>query len=307
MGYRLLYLLFFTLSLLPLGMLYLFADFLAWLAGSVVKYRRRVVLDNLRSSFPEKSEKELHKIARDFYRFLADYFVETVKLTTMSRREIEKRMRFENVEQMDEVLREGRNVSVFLGHYCNWEWISSFPLHKKAAGMAGQIYHPLENRVADRLFLHIRQRFGAVSIPMASTLQTLMKWKREGVPSVTGYIADQVPGYDGIHLFLDFLHHPDTPVFTGAERISRMFGAAGFYAHVERPRRGYYVCRFEKIAENASDLPIFELTRRYYERLEAQIEAAPQYWLWSHRRWKRTRAGFYEYHGADADRLLRRL
>lgn len=306
MGYRLLYLLFFLLSLLPLRVLYLLADLLAWLAGDVVKYRRKVVLSNLRESFPSQDEKEIKGIARKFYHFLADYFVETVKLTSISRRGIERRMRFENVEEVNDVLRAGRNVSVFLGHYGNWEWISSFPLQIKARAEAGQIYHPLENQAADRLFLRIRQRFGAVSIPMAQTLRTLLQWHREGIPSLTGYIADQAPAFEGIHLFLDFLHH-DTPVFTGAERITRMLDAVPFYAHVERPRRGYYVCRFEPLAERDEKLPIFLLTRRYFSRLEAQIEEFPQYWLWSHRRWKRTREGFMKYHGDEAERQLRRL
>ena len=307
MGYHLLFALFYLLSLLPLRVLYIFADFLAWLAGSVVRYRRKVVVDNLRNSFPMRGEKDIERIAAGFYHFLADYFVETVKLTTMSRAQIERRMRFENTEEIDVILNSGRNVSVFLGHYCNWEWISSFPAHLASDSRAGQIYHPLENKSVDKLFLRLRQRFGAISIPMASTLQTLMQWRREGIPSVTGYIADQAPGYDGIHLFIDFLNHPDTPVFTGAERISRMFGAAAFYAHIERQRRGEYVCRFIKITDDASQLPQFELTRRYFKLLEHQIEMAPQFWLWSHRRWKRGRAGFMEYHGDGAERQLRRL
>lgn len=288
-------------------MLYVFSDFLAWLAGDVVKYRRKVVTGNLRSSFPEKSEGEIKAITRGFYRFLADYFVETVKLLSIPADEMRKRIVFENAGEIEQLLKEGKNVSVFLGHYCNWEWISSLPLHIDKGCIAAQIYHPLENKIMDRVFLRLRGRFGAHSIPMASTLRTLLEWRREGKTSVVGYIADQAPGYDGIHLFLDFLHHHDTPVFTGAERISRMFGAAAYYCHVERPKRGYYSCRFVKLADDASKLKTFELTSRYFSMLEAQIEEKPEFWLWSHRRWKRGREGFMAYHGAEAERQLRRL
>lgn len=304
---RLLYGIFYCISLLPLRILYLLADLLALLAGDVVRYRRKVVMENLRSSFPERDEKELRHIARKFYHFLADYFVETVKLLSISKRQMERRMVFENIETVQEKLDRGLNVSVYLGHYCNWEWVTSLPLHLKEGSIAGQIYHPLEDKAMDEIFLRLRGRFGAHSIPMASTLRTLLGWKKEGRPAIIGYIADQAPGYDGIHLFLDFLHHPETPVFTGAERISRMFGAPTYYAHMERPKRGYYTCRFIPLANDASTLPIFELSQRYYSHLEAQIEEYPQYWLWSHRRWKRDRKGFEDYHGDEAARQLTHL
>lgn len=286
--------------------LYLIADCLAWLAGDVVKYRRKVVHDNLRSSFPDKSEEWIDRTSRDFYHFLADYFVETVKLTSISSGTMKRRMHFENTEEVNEILKSGRSISVFLGHYCNWEWVSSLPLWLPDGSVAGQIYHPLENRAADRLFLKIRERFGAHSIPMKETLQSLLKWRNEGRASITGYIADQAPGYDGIHLFTDFLNH-DTPVFTGAERISRMLGCAAFYARISRPERGMYVCRFVKITDNAADLPKFELTRTYFRMLEEQITENPALWLWSHRRWKRDREGFMRYHGDQTERQLKRL
>ncbi len=306
MTYRLLLFLLTALSWLPLRLLYIFADLLAWLAGDVVRYRRRVVADNLSSAFPERSPKEIGKISRQFYHFLADYFVETVKLLSISDAEMRRRMHFENPEILEEAIRSDRDVSVYLGHYCNWEWISSLPLHLSPDMIAGQIYHPLEDKAMDRVFLKLRGRFGAHSIPMASTLRAILTWRREGRRSIVGYIADQAPGYEGIHLFLEFLHH-DTPVFTGAERISRKLHAAAFYCHVERPRRGFYTARFIPIADDTSTLPPFELTRCYYRLLEEQICRHPQYWLWSHRRWKRTRAGFEQTYGADAPSRLTHL
>ena len=257
-----------------------------YLVYHVVRYRRRVVYANLRSSFPEKSEAEIERIAKDFYSFFCDYIVETLKLFSMGEKNIRKRMKFEGLGQVKEDFANGRSVSVYLGHYCNWEWISSLGLHLDE--QCGQIYHPLENATLDRLFLYMRGRFKAQSIKMDDTFLTILKWKKEGRKNIVGYIADQVPGYNNIHYWADFLHH-DTPVFTGAERISKIMDTAVYYIDVERPRRGYYVARFIKIADSLNEHPVFFATEQYFRLLEQNIQRAPQY---CHKRWKRTREEF---------------
>lgn len=287
--YYLSFTLWFIISLLPLWIFYRLSDGLYYLVYHVVRYRRRVVYANLRSSFPEKSEAEIERIAKDFYSFFCDYIVETLKFFSMGEKNIRKRMKFEGLNQVKEDFANGRSVSVYLGHYCNWEWISSLGLHLDE--QCGQIYHPLENATLDRLFLYMRGRFKAQSIKMDDTFLTILKWKKEGRKNIVGYIADQVPGYNNIHYWADFLHH-DTPVFTGAERISKIMDTAVYYIDVERPRRGYYVARFIKIADSLNEHPVFFATEQYFRLLEKNIQRAPQYWLWSHKRWKRTREEF---------------
>lgn len=287
--YYLSFALWFIISLLPLWVFYRLSDGLYYLVYHVVRYRRRVVYANLRSSFPEKSEAEIKRIAKDFYSFFCDYIVETLKLFSMGEKNIRKRMKFEGLDQVKKDFANGRSVSVYLGHYCNWEWISSLGLHLDE--QCGQIYHPLENATLDRLFLYMRGRFKAQSIKMDDTFLTILKWKKEGRKNIVGYIADQVPGYNNIHYWADFLHH-DTPVFTGAERISKIMDTAVYYIDVERPRRGYYVARFIKIADSLNEHPVFFATEQYFRLLEKNIQRAPQYWLWSHKRWKRTREEF---------------
>lgn len=287
--YYLSFALWFIISLLPLWVFYRLSDGLYYLVYHVVRYRRRVVYANLRSSFPEKSEDEIERIAKDFYSFFCDYIVETLKFFSMGEKNIRKRMKFEGLGQVKEDFANGRSVSVYLGHYCNWEWISSLGLHLDE--QCGQIYHPLENATLDRLFLYMRGRFKAQSIKMDDTFLTILKWKKEGRKNIVGYIADQVPGYNNIHYWADFLHH-DTPVFTGAERISKIMDTAVYYIDVERPRRGYYVARFIKIADSLNEHPVFFATEQYFRLLEKNIQRAPQYWLWSHKRWKRTREEF---------------
>ena len=149
----------------------------------------------------------------------------------------------------------------------------------------------LENSEFDRLFLNLRQRMGAVCIPMAETLRRLAEYRQQRQPVVIGYISDQVPFWNNIHHWLDFLHH-DTPVLTGTERLARSAGHAVLYIDVERPRRGYYVATFKLIERDPKLTKDFELTDAYFRLLEASIQRAPQYWLWTHNRWKRTHEEF---------------
>ena len=301
MLYRIVYL----ISLLPFRMLYIFSDVLAWLACDVIRYRRSVVRRNLAASFPEKQEKDIRKIEKRFYRFLCDYFIETVKLASMSPDKMRRHLKVENIEEINEAVRQGQSVSIYLGHYCNWEWVSSLPLHIDPAAKCAQIYHPLENKTFDRLLYRLRTRFDANNIPMKDILPTLITWKKENVPSVTGYIADQAPGLN-IHLFVDFLNH-ETGAYTGPERISKFLGAKAVYGHMSRPKRGYYTLRFIPISENVKKENIFVTTRKYFTLLQDNIRETPQYWLWSHNRWKRSRELFNQYHGDKAADMLTHL
>lgn len=290
--YYLIFGIWYTVSLLPMCVHYFFSDITYYFIYYVLRYRRKVVRKNLVDSFPEKSHEEIVKIEKEFYAYFCDYIAETVKFFSISEEEIRRRMKFENVEHVNQCLANDRSCSFYLGHYCNWEWISTIPLHLKDTNeLRGQIYHPLENPISDKLFLRMRDRFGSKSISMDDTFRAIVGAKRQGRNSAIGYISDQVPGYDNIHYFTDFLNH-DTPVFTGAERITRMIDAVPYYLDITRPKRGYYVCRFIPITEHVKDCPPFFVTEQYFRMLEKSIQDKPQYWLWSHNRWKRNREGF---------------
>lgn len=291
---------------LPLGVLYPVADVLALLMHRVVGYRRKVVRSNLRAAFPDMEEKERRRVERRFYRFLADCFVETLRLSAMSEDEMRRRMRFENVDEVNADLRDGRNVALYLGHYGNWEWISSMPLHLTPEAHPCQIYHRLRNRTADRLWLRLRSRFGATCVPMADALLSLRGDSRAGRPNITGYISDQAPKSNAIHRFIP-VFGLQTAVITGTERLARLSRAAVYYTEVSSPRRGYWVCRFVKITDDASRLPQFELTDRYWQLLEATIRRRPEFWLWSHRRWKRTLDDLKRNYPDDWEQRLKRL
>lgn len=191
--YGSLYCIFYLVSLLPLTILYAISDGIYYMMYYVVRYRRHLVRKHLIDCFPEKSDEERLKIEREFYSWLCDYFVETIKLFTMSKKQVMKRMQFVGAEKVRESCQKGQSCAVYLGHYCNWEWVTSLPLWAGEDITFGQIYHVLENSAFDKLFLYLRNRLGAISIPMAETLRKIVKMRQEGKQIVIGFIADQVP------------------------------------------------------------------------------------------------------------------
>jgi KDO2-lipid IV(A) lauroyltransferase len=264
-----------------------------WLLYKLVGYRRDVVRKNLTESFPEKSEEELQRIERGFYHFFCDYLVETVKLMTISREEMKRRVVFKHAELVDEIMGSGQSIALYLGHYCNWEWVSSIPLWLNPNAWCGQVYHPLENKDFDKLFLKIRERMDAHSIAMQYTLREVVNHKRNNQPIIIGYISDQVPYWTNIHHWVNFLNH-DTPVLTGTERIVHKMGHAVLYLDIHRVRRGYYEAELKLVTREPQKMKDFELTDIYFEMLEKSIRRSPEFWLWSHNRWKRTREEFDE-------------
>ena len=177
---------------------------------------------------------------------------------------------------------------IYLGHYCNWEWIASLPYWVPEDILCGQIYHPLYNKAFDRLFLRLRNQFGGECISMKETLRRIIELKRAKQKTIIGFISDQAPKWNSIHHWTDFFHR-ETPVFIGTEKIGKQVDALIYYADVKRIKRGYYHCEFKQLTDNAKAVPDFQLTDMYIHNLERMISAVPQYWLWSHKRWKRTK------------------
>ncbi len=290
-AYYIVYALWYLASLLPLKVLYVLSDALYYIIFYVLHYRRRTVWVNLVTSFPEREPEEFEEIEKKFYRWFCDYIVESIKLMTISREELKKRMVFKGTETVDQCVNEGQSCAVYLGHYCNWEWITSLPFWVSEKAQCGQIYHPLENADFDKLFLKIRQQWGAQCIPMAETLRHIVEYRRKKIPVVIGYISDQVPFWWNIHHWCNFLHH-DTPVLTGTERIAKKMNHAVFYMDVRRVKRGYYEAEFKLITREPQKMADFDITDRYFSMLEESIQHTPELWLWTHDRWKRTRERF---------------
>lgn len=288
MTYHLLRLLLKVLGALPFGVLYALSGGVYLLVYHIVGYRKKVVRRNLSESFPEKSPQELKRIEKEFYRFFADMLLESCKMSSMNPEEMTRRMKFVNVEAVNEVLRSGRSVALFLGHYGNWEWISSMPLSLDRSAVAAQIYHRLRNKAMDRLMLEHRASHGAVNVDMYRTARYITELSREKKVSIIGFIADQSPKKREVKHFLHFLNH-DTPVLTGTEKIAKHFGFEPWFVRVERVGRGRYEAEFVKMHDDASSLPDYELTAIYYRMLEEMIRRRPELYLWTHNRFKHAR------------------
>ncbi len=281
----------FLFSLLPLRIHYVFSDFIYLIVYYVLKYRRLLVREHLSESFPDWSTEELVKNEKAFYHWFCDYIVETIKLLTMSEKQLKRRMVFKGTDIVNDIIHDRQSCAVYLGHYCNWEWITSLPLWVTPDAQCGQIYHVLENSQYDKLFLDLRQKWGAVCIPMAETLRRIIKYRQENKQVIIGYISDQVPFWNNIHHWLNFLNH-DTPVLTGTERLACQTNHAVFYMDVKRIKRGYYEAEFKLITRKPKEMREFEITDIYFQMLEESIRKAPAYYLWTHNRWKRSHEEF---------------
>ncbi|MBM6890632.1 lysophospholipid acyltransferase family protein [Bacteroides caecigallinarum] len=285
MMYYLLYSIIRILSHIPFRVMYFISDCLFYLVYYVFRYRRRIVRKNLTESFTSKSEKEIIKIEKQFYHFFVDMILESVKLASASKDEIKRRMSFKNIEEVNETLKQGKSISLYLGHYANWEWCSSIPLHLESDVTSAQIYHKLSNQNMDRLMLYIRERMGAVCVDMRKTARYATELVANRKVCIIGFIADQSPKRVESHHFLHFLNH-NTPVLTGTEKITKHYGFEAFFLNVKRVKRGYYEAEFIKLHDNPQSLPDYELTSLYYRMLEKCINTHPELYLWSHNRFR---------------------
>lgn len=274
------------LSLLPLPLLYPLADLLGFAAYHLVRYRRRLVARNVADSLPHLSAAERKRVIRRFYRRLGDYFVETIKMRTMSEGQMKRRMTFEGTELVDRYLQQGREIVIYTSHFGNWEWITSMGLWCESypADIFAHVYRPLKQPWFDRWWLRLRGRFNR-SIPMKSVLRQLLTWRREGRRWITGFLSDQKPSHAGTVIPVEFLGR-ETPFIFGTEELARKLGAVVMLFDTEVTGRGRYRSTIRLITDDPASLPEGEITRRYAANLTEQIRRCPEAYLWSHNRWR---------------------
>ncbi len=271
------------MALLPLRVLYIFSDFLFLLLYYFPSYRRKVVITNLKNAFPEKSELELRSIEKKFYKHLADLFVETLKLTHMSKKQLLRRCTVTNPEIMDILLNDKRDTVAVLGHYNNWEWliiISQYTNYRFTS-----IYKPLQNKYFDNFLNNIRTQYGTLLVPMSLILREIINDRKNGINTFSAFISDQTPAKGDIRYWTSFLNQ-DTPVYLGAEKIATKYDMAVVFFNLQKVKRGYYNLTIELLFDHAKGLPEYAITEKHVKRLEEIIKEKPEYWLWTHRRWK---------------------
>jgi KDO2-lipid IV(A) lauroyltransferase len=271
---------------LPFFLLYLLSNLLHLLFYSLFPYRLKVVEQNLKNAFPEKDETELKKLAKDFYYNLFDVSLETLKAICMSSKAIQKRVKFKNLELLQNAMQQHQSVILVGGHSANWEW-TGHALQLAGIPMA-VLYHPLSNKWFDWFMYKIRAKFGMVPIAMQDTLRFMLASKNE--PYCYAFIADQTASPEQAH-WMQFLNQ-DTAVFLGTEKLAIKFNRPVVFCGVYRTQRGHYEIEFELLTDQPTQTAPFQITEQHTHLLEMQILRQPYAWLWSHRRWKHQRPKF---------------
>lgn len=254
-----------------------------------LRYRVKVVNENLRNSFPEKSEAELGVIRRGFYYTLSEMFINTINMAGMN---CEKALRFACVENL-ELHRKavcGRNWIAMLAHYGCWEYGSFWGLNDPSQ-VIFVVYHPLRNKVMNELFMRFRDISNAILTPMSDCIRLYLHHQEhgyEGKNIAMGLAADQNPPRRPDSHWFRFLNQ-DTLFFDGAEKLGLRFQMPVYFVNVERLKPGYYRMRFDEIYDGKEEVAPNEITERYVRRLEQMICERPELWMWSHRRWKHKR------------------
>lgn len=269
---------------LPLGVLYTFSDIAFPILYYIIRYRRTLVRENLRCSFPEKDEEAIVHIEKAFYHNLCDVFIEAFKCLNISDEEMRRRVEILNCELPERIASEGKNVFMLLGHCGCWEWCQEVSIRYKNPKKSCEIYKQIKSKYFSSLMHEIRSRWNTEQIEMTQAVRTLLKWSSEGEPFLCGFIQDQRPDVK-VKDCITFLSQ-QTWYAPGAEEIAHKIGAESVYLDVERTSRGHYRLTFLEMHPNTeeSNSP-YPLSRNYWRLLEQTIRRQPELWLWSHNRW----------------------
>ncbi|WP_284041416.1 lipid A biosynthesis acyltransferase [Polaribacter sp. Z014] len=271
-------------SKLPMRILYLISDGLYYLNYYIIGYRKKVVLENLRLAFPEKSEKEIIKISKGFLRHLSDFIVETIKTFTISEKEISKRIKYKNIDLLKEVAKNGKSISLVGIHQANWEWLTGLPLQIKKPHFYAA-YTKVENKYFEKVVKMSRSKFGGTLYRTTDTIRNIHRNfvnKKQGIYIL---LSDQSPIINKTHYWSEFMGIK-VPIHTGAEALAKRYDMSFVYWTTRKIKRGYYEVEFELITENPKEYKDYQLTDKFLEITERNIRNQPEVYLWSHKRFK---------------------
>ncbi len=282
-GYILTRSLIWILHLLPEKMLFLISDLFYVITYHVAGYRKKVVFENLSLAFPDSDQEAIRKMAQKFYHHLCDLILESAISHFYSRSKAMKRITYKNPEVLKKLFDQGKMIMAVTAHYGNWEYLNTLSLASDYPVIG--IYKPLKNRYFDRMTIHNRTRFGVTVTPMEKIARELIGHHRNKNPYLTIFLSDQRPMFKNIQYWTKFLGQ-DTPLYLGTEKLARKLDAAVIFMKIRKPSRGRYEVEFEIITDEPSGLAPYAITDAHVQTLENLIREAPEYWLWSHRRWK---------------------
>ena len=287
LAYIFLYPIFYFISILPFRILYFLSDILYVLIYKLAGYRKKTVRENIWLCLPHLSVAERRKIEKKFYKHFCDTLVEMVKTMTISDSELKKRFTFDNIELVNKIEAQGKSIALICGHYASYEWLlvmNKYLTTHKGFG----VYKTIRNKYFDRLVRRIRGRFDAELIDTRSTIPVMRKNMREGTLGYYGFLSDQSPKRDSAIYWTKFFGM-EVPVHVGAEMLSKKLGLTIMFVKGSKIKRGYYKAEFIEYPHDPKTIPNFEITDEFLRLLELQILEAPEYYLWTHKRFKHRR------------------
>ncbi|GBF19183.1 lipid A biosynthesis lauroyl acyltransferase [Arenibacter sp. NBRC 103722] len=280
--YILVYPLLWLISILPFRLFYFFSDFVFFVLFYVVGYRKRVVSENLARAFPGKSKKEIKKIKKEFYRHMCDMFLEMVKTLNLSKEELKERYKIINIEVLQDIVKDN-SVLIVCSHYANWEWNVSINNYVNAKGYA--VYQKIGNSYFDDLIKKIRAKWNTTLITQQETVKTVYRNVQNGVISAYGMVSDQSPQVKRAQYWSEFMG-VKVPIFNGPESMARKLDLAVVFLKVSKVKRGYYQAEFIPITTSGKQTKKHQITDQFLRLTEDQIREKPEYYLWTHKRWK---------------------
>jgi len=285
--YRLVYPLLWVISKLPWRLFYFLSNCTYILMYYIVRYRKKTVTENLLLAFPEKKKKEIQRIRKASYKHTCDMFLEMIKSISISEEEMKNRFKITNIDMLTELAAKNKSIIVMMGHYASYEWTNVVDLISDF-GCVG-IYKPIENKYFDRLVHRIRGRFGSRVIANRTAYREMVRDLNNQTLSLYGLFADQSPKINATKYWTDFMG-VTVPTFAGGELLSKRLGLNIYYLNVEKVGRGYYEASFVPISENPKESEDYFITKKFVNLLEKQIRNKPEYYMWTHNRWKHRNA-----------------
>ena len=285
--FYLVYALLWLISILPFPIFYFVSDCIFVLIYYIIGYRKKTVRSNIQLTLPYLSKKEQLQVERKFYKYMCDMFMEMIKTLTISESEIKKRFSFTNIDLFHEYENKNKSIILFYAHYASWEWSVTLGFYTKFKGYG--IYKKLRNPYFDKLVRDIRSKFGATLIDTKDTKKSITDNQKNGILGVYGFISDQTPTRQKAKYWDTFMGH-EVPIHTGGESLARSLDMNVLYMKVSKVKRGYYEATFIPITDNINAEPEFEVSKKFIREVEKQIYEAPEYYFWTHKRWKHKKA-----------------
>jgi len=269
-------------SILPYRLFYLLSDLFFILIYHIVGYRKKVVYKNLKLVFPNKKEKEILRIRKDFFKHMCDMFLEMVKTMNLSKEEVKKRYHVKNIEVIQEI-EKTTSILIVCSHFANWEWNVSMNNYVQSKGYA--VYQKIGNDYFDQWIKRVRQRWNTTLITQKQTVKTVLRNKLNGVIGIFGMVSDQSPQAHRAQYWSEFMGI-QVPIFNGAETMARKMDLAVVFLKVSKVKRGYYQAEFIPITTSGSKTDKNQITDTFLRLTEQQIKEKPEHYLWTHKRWK---------------------